>query len=98
MKLGNACALLTFGAVLAFAVHLDVDVVDVATVGWILMLVAVTGAFLELAVVRPRARAARTVAEQRPALARTVTRDPQPSWSVRDTRAFTPVQRPRRES
>ncbi|WP_328295925.1 DUF6458 family protein [Kineococcus sp. NBC_00420] len=98
MRTGNSCCLLTIGAILAFAVHVDLDVVDVATVGWILMLVAVVGAFVDLAVVRPRARAARVEAELRLASTRPVARTPQTSWSSWDTRAFTPVQRPHQES
>ena len=113
MRLGHSCRLLTIGAVLAFAVHVDLEVVDVATVGWILMLVGVGGAFVELAVVRPRALAARAGTEQRPAPARPLTttagtagtaRSPREaqgaktSWASWDTRAFTPVQRPHQES
>ncbi|MBB2902875.1 hypothetical protein FHR75_003711 [Kineococcus radiotolerans] len=98
MRMGNSCCLLTIGAILAFAVHVEVEVVDVAMVGRILMLVAVAGALVELAVVRPRARAARAAAEQRPAPARPAPRAPQASWSPWDTRAFTPLPRSDRES
>lgn len=98
MRLGNSCSLLTVGAVLAFAVHVDLDVVDVATVGWILMLVAVGGAVVELAVVRPAARAARARTEPRPVPARPLPRGPRASWASWDTREFTPVPRPHRES
>ena len=101
MRTGNSCFLLTVGAILAFAVHVDLEVLDVATVGWILMLVAVVGAFVDLAVVRPRARAARVETDLRPASTRPVVRTPQTpqtSWSSWDTRAFTPVQRPHQES
>jgi Domain of unknown function (DUF6458) len=98
VRLGNSCSLLTVGAVLAFAVHVDLEVVDVATVGWIFMLVAVTGGFVELAVVRPRARAARAGTGPRPAPARPLPRGPQASWASWDTREFTPVPRPPRES
>ena len=59
MRLGTSWCLLTIGAVLAFAVDVDLAAVDLAAVGRILVLVGVGGAVVELALVRPRARAAR---------------------------------------
>jgi hypothetical protein len=104
MRTGSSWALFTIGAILAFAVHVDLVVVDVATVGRILMLAALVSVAVDLAVVRPRARKARVETDLRPAtthpLART-SRTPQASqtsWSSWDTRAFTPVQRPHQES
>ena len=115
MRLGNSCRLLTIGAVLAFAVHVDLEAVDVARVGWILMLAAVAGALVELAAVRPRAAtpaaAARTgTGRPTPVPAAVVRRQVRPAqgtgdrrgslapWSAWETRAFTPVPRPDRES
>ena len=85
----------TVGAVLAYAVHVDLDAVDLAMVGRILVVVGITGAVVELALVRSRAQAARVVAAQRT----TTTLPPaQPSsWPVWDTRELTPGQHPRRE-
>ena len=48
MGLGAGIFLIAVGAVLAFAVHSTSGVVDVHTVGWILMLVGLLGVFLSL--------------------------------------------------
>jgi hypothetical protein len=98
VRLGNHVSLFTVGAVLAFAVHLDLEVVDVATVGWILMLAAVTGAFVQLVVGRPGARAVPARTDQVPVPVRPVARDSQAPWPSWETRAFTPTQRPHQES
>ncbi|WP_432523769.1 hypothetical protein [Kineococcus sp. SYSU DK006] len=105
MRLGNSCCLLTTGAVLAFAVHLDLEVVDVRAVGWILMLSAVLGAAAELVLRGPRTRAVPAVRAVAPRPAAAVPprgsgdrRGSLAPWSAWETRAFTPVPRPDRES
>ena len=98
MRLGTSWCLLTVGAVLAYAVHLDLDVVDVAVLGRILVVVGVLGAVVELTVVRPRARAARTGTGQHPVPVRPLAPNPRTSWAPGETRPFTPVRRPHQES
>ncbi|GAA0289948.1 DUF6458 family protein [Kineococcus aurantiacus] len=96
MRFGNHLRLFTLGAVLAFAVHVDLDVVEVATVGRILMVAAVAGALAEAVLLR-RARAARTASA--PAPARPVVRTTAaPAWSAERTRPFTPHRLPHQES
>jgi hypothetical protein len=56
MRLGTAIVLVALGAILAFAVTLDVSGVDLRVVGWILMIVGALGIVLELAVWGPRSR------------------------------------------
>ena len=48
MGLGVGIFLIAVGAVLAFAVHSTSGVVDVHTVGWILMLVGLLGVLLSV--------------------------------------------------
>ncbi|WP_369056207.1 DUF6458 family protein [Kineococcus terrestris] len=60
MRLGTAIFLLAVGAVLRFAVTLEVSGVDLQTVGVILMVVGVLGIVLEFAFFRPRSRASST--------------------------------------
>ena len=56
MRLGTAIVLLALGAILAFALRIDVSGVDLQVVGWILMIVGALGIVLELAIWGPRQR------------------------------------------
>ncbi|MGY1778924.1 DUF6458 family protein [Geodermatophilus sp. SYSU D01036] len=56
MRLGTAIVLLALGAILAFAVTVDVSGVDLRVVGWILMAVGALGIVLEVALFAPRRR------------------------------------------
>lgn len=56
MRLGTAIVLLALGAILAFALRIDVSGVDLQVVGWILMIVGALGIVLEIAVWGPRSR------------------------------------------
>lgn len=54
MYLGTALALIAGGLILALAVEVDISGIDIQMIGWILFIVGVIGAILELAVFRPR--------------------------------------------
>ena len=56
MRLGTAILLLALGAILTFALRVDVSGVDLQVVGWILMIVGALGIVLEVAVWGPRSR------------------------------------------
>jgi hypothetical protein len=56
MRLGTAIVLLALGAILAFAVEVDVSGIELSVVGWILMIVGALGLILEVAVWGPRQR------------------------------------------
>ena len=56
MRLGTAIVLLALGAILTFAVRVDLSGIDLQVVGWILMAVGALGIVLELAVWAPRRR------------------------------------------
>ena len=56
MRLGTAIVLLALGAILTFALRVDVSGVDLQVVGWILMIVGALGVVLELAIWAPRRR------------------------------------------
>jgi hypothetical protein len=56
MRLGTAIVLLALGAILTFALRVDVSGVDLQVVGWILMLAGALGIVLEVAVWGPRQR------------------------------------------
>ena len=56
MRLGTAIVLLAVGAILTFALNVDVSGIDLQVVGWILMIVGALGIVLELAVWGPRQR------------------------------------------
>jgi Domain of unknown function (DUF6458) len=74
MRLGTAIVLLALGAVLTFAVRVDLAGVDLQVVGWILMAAGALGIVLELAVWGPgRRRVVRTETAHDPALRRTTT-------------------------
>ncbi|WP_432575099.1 DUF6458 family protein [Kineococcus sp. SYSU DK005] len=67
MRLGTSSFLLALGAILAFAVHVDVSGLDLTVVGWILMAVGALGLVLEFALFQPRRRASTTVTTTDPA-------------------------------
>jgi Domain of unknown function (DUF6458) len=75
MRLGTAIVLLALGAILAFAVTLEVSGVDLRVVGWILMIVGALGVVLELAVWGPRSRRRVTTDYDAPPGARRTTTD-----------------------
>jgi hypothetical protein len=56
MRLGTAIVLLALGAILTFALNVDVSGIDLQVVGWILMIAGALGIVLELAVWGPRQR------------------------------------------
>ncbi len=56
MRLGTGIVLLALGAILTFALDVDVSGIDLQVVGWILMAVGALGIVLELAVWGPRQR------------------------------------------
>lgn len=56
MRLGTAIVLLALGAILTFALDVDVSGIDLQVVGWILMIVGALGLVLEVAVWGPRSR------------------------------------------
>ncbi|MFP5370892.1 MAG: DUF6458 family protein [Actinomycetes bacterium] len=56
MRLGTVIVLLALGAILTFALRVDLSGVDLQVVGWILMIVGALGIALELAVWGPRQR------------------------------------------
>jgi hypothetical protein len=56
MRLGTAIVLLALGAILTFALQVDVNGIDLQVVGWILMIVGALGIVLEVAVWGPRSR------------------------------------------
>ena len=67
MRLGTAIVLLALGAILTFALRVDVSGIDLQIVGWILMIVGALGIVLELAVWGPRQRRTVTHTEAPPA-------------------------------
>ena len=54
MYLGTALALIAGGLILALAVDIEIAGIDLQMIGWILFIVGVIGAIMELAVFRPR--------------------------------------------
>ena len=56
MRLGTAIVLLALGAILTFALEVDVSGIDLQVVGWILMIAGALGIVLEVAVWGPRSR------------------------------------------
>jgi hypothetical protein len=67
MRLGTGIVLLALGAILTFALDVDVRGVDLQVVGWILMIVGALGIVLELAVWGPRQRRVTHTSEAQPA-------------------------------
>ena len=56
MRLGTAIVLLALGAILAFALRVDLSGIDLQLVGWILMIVGALGIVVEVALWGPRRR------------------------------------------
>jgi hypothetical protein len=54
--IGFGILLAAAGAILAFAVDVHVSGLDLATIGWILMIAGIVGIALDLALFRPRRR------------------------------------------
>jgi hypothetical protein len=67
MRLGTSIVLLALGAILTFALRMDVSGIDLQVVGWILMIVGALGIVLELAVWGPRSRRTVSHSEAPPA-------------------------------
>ncbi len=67
MGIGVSIVLIAVGAILAFALEVDVAGVDIAVVGYILMAVGIVGLIMTLLVFGPRRTAARSggVVEER---------------------------------
>jgi hypothetical protein len=67
MGIGASIFLIAVGAILAFAVNVSVSGLDLAVVGWILMLAGVVGLIMTALIWGPRNRAARNggVVEER---------------------------------
>ena len=59
MGIGASIFLVAVGAILAFAVNTSISGLDIAVVGWILMVAGVVGLALTLIVFAPRRNAAR---------------------------------------
>lgn len=57
MRIGSSIFLIALGAILAFAVQVQVSFVDLALVGYILMAVGVIGLIASLVLVAPRRQA-----------------------------------------
>jgi hypothetical protein len=56
MRLGTGIVLIALGAILAFAVDVQLSGIDLRVVGWILMAAGALGVVVELAVWAPRRR------------------------------------------
>jgi hypothetical protein len=72
MRIGSSIGLIAVGLILALAVRLRLGVIDIALVGWILVVAGVIGLLVSLSI----ARRSRMV----------VTRDPEDYPPVRDRR------------
>ncbi|WP_432563661.1 DUF6458 family protein [Kineococcus sp. SYSU DK003] len=66
MRLGSSIFLIALGAILAFAVTVDLSGIDLQTVGAILMLVGVLWLVLEFVLFRPRTRRTTSTARRDP--------------------------------
>jgi Domain of unknown function (DUF6458) len=65
MGIGVSIFLLALGAILAFAVEVDLAGLDIQVVGWILMLVGIVGIVMTALIWGPRTRARADVVEER---------------------------------
>ena len=65
MGIGVSIFLIALGAILAFAVNYSLSGVDIAVVGWILMIVGVIGLIMTAFIWGPRNRARSDVVEER---------------------------------
>ncbi|MGI8683252.1 MAG: DUF6458 family protein [Mycobacteriales bacterium] len=70
MGIGVSVFLIAVGAILAFAVNATVSGLDIAVIGYILMVVGIVGLLTTLLIFAPRRRSATVVQEER------VVRDP----------------------
>ena len=52
MRIGSSIGLIAVGLILALAIHLRLGVIDLALVGWILVVVGVIGLVVSLAMAR----------------------------------------------
>jgi hypothetical protein len=75
MRLGTAIVLIAIGAILTWAVSVQVSGVDLRVVGWILMAVGALGVVLELVLWAPRRRRVVTTNEPYAATGRTTVED-----------------------
>jgi hypothetical protein len=64
MGIGVSIFLIAVGAILAFAVEVEVSGLDIAVVGWILIIVGLVGLALTLFIWGPRNRRASVVEER----------------------------------
>lgn len=64
MGIGVSIFLIAVGAILAFAVEVQVSGINIAVVGWILIIVGLVGLALTLFVWGPRNRRATSVVEE----------------------------------
>jgi Domain of unknown function (DUF6458) len=65
MGVGASIFLIALGAILAFAVEYDISGLDLAVVGWILMIVGAIGLVFTLLIWGPRQRRGGVVEERR---------------------------------
>ncbi len=65
MGIGFSIFLIALGAIIAFGVDVQLSWLDLAVVGWVLMLAGISGIFLTLYFWNRRRRAASVVAERR---------------------------------
>lgn len=63
MGIGASIFLLAVGAIIAFALHVQVGFLDLSVVGWVLMVAGVVGLIMTLTIFRSRHR---TVVTQQP--------------------------------
>ncbi|MDL4773471.1 DUF6458 family protein [Actinomadura xylanilytica] len=68
MGIGVSLAFIAIGAILAFALRVDLSGVDIEVVGWILILVGVVSLGFTLLYTRPRRRRAGQIVDEAPVL------------------------------
>lgn len=64
MGIGASIFLIAVGAILTFALELELAGIDIDVVGWILMIAGVLGLIMTLTIFGPRRRATTTVTEE----------------------------------
>lgn len=72
MRIGSSIALIAVGLILALAVNLDIDGLNLDLIGWILAAVGVVGLLVSLSM----ARRARPVLREEPPVVERPVRDP----------------------
>lgn len=75
MGIGASIFLVALGAVLAFAVEVDVAGLDITAVGWILMIVGVVGGVLAATTMAPWRSRRETVVDEAPPREREIIRE-----------------------